>query len=109
MIIPPNNNTIFKSATADPPIEVIFLILSRPLDAKKVTNKIQSAPRIPITCVDLRPMKFQVGVISAPHMALENGIHILDDTETIQIKYEVYHIKVPIKAILGPMEFDIQA
>ena len=51
MTSPPIKSTIFNKATALPPIEVTFLILSNPLEIKKKTSNNQNTPKIPSVCV----------------------------------------------------------
>ena len=49
--IPPINSTIFNKATAEPPIDVTFLMLSNPREIKTKTRISQATPKSPRTCV----------------------------------------------------------
>ena len=84
-IIALTNKTIFKSATAVPPIDVTLVIFSNPLDAVKVTNIIQIIPNTPKTWVEFNPKNAQVEVVSLPKIAFEIGIHSVEQMLTIQI------------------------
>ena len=83
-VIPPINKTIFSKAIAEPPTDVILVICSTPFVDIYVTIIIQITASIPKLCVEFNPNIDHSAVLSYPNIALDKGIHIEEDTFTIQ-------------------------
>src|SRR5699024_11671209 len=85
-----------------PPKLETLVIFSIPCEAVNVTKIIHKTAKTPITCVALKPNIPQVWVVSCPAKVVDNGIQTFEEVETSQTSHEASHMKVPIKAHLGP-------
>ena len=85
-----------------------LVILFNPFDAVNVITKSNITASKAIVCGALIPKIDNVDVLSAPNTRLDNGTQIDEDTDTIQIIFEAYHINVTINAYLGPTDLSIQ-
>ena len=98
-----NNNMLAKAEKA-PPIDVTFVILFNPFDAVNVMTRSNITANIAIVFGALNPNIDNVDVLSIPNTKFDNGTHIDEETDTIQIIFDAYHINVTINAYFSPTD-----